>query len=72
MKDLDPVRQILDMKIVRGRKDRKLWLSHQKYIEKVLDRFNMKNSKTISTPFAGHFKLSLKQCTKSENEKEEM
>ena len=32
----------------------------------------MSNSKLVSTPLAGHFKLSSQQCPTSEKEKEEM
>jgi len=32
----------------------------------------MKSSKSVSTPLAGHFKLSLKDCPTNEYEKEEM
>ncbi|XP_037492286.1 uncharacterized protein LOC119369668 [Jatropha curcas] len=60
------------MKISRDRKKRKLWLSQEKYIEKVLSRFNMSNAKLVSTPLAGHFKLNLSQCPSSEKEKEEV
>ena len=36
MKDLDPAKQILGMNISRDRKNKKLWLSQEEYIEKVL------------------------------------
>ena len=72
MKDLGPAKQILGMKIVRDRKNGKLRLSQQKYIEKVLKRFNMKNLKPVNTPLAGHFKLSSKDYPTSEYKKEEM
>ena len=39
-------------------KNRKLWLSQENYIEKVLERFNMNKAKAVSTPLAGHFKLT--------------
>lgn len=35
-----------------------LKLSQASYIEKVLDRFNMLDAKSMKTPLAGHFKLS--------------
>ncbi|XP_070058161.1 uncharacterized protein [Nicotiana tomentosiformis] len=41
---------------------RKLWLSQEKYIKCVLVYFNMKSSKPVSTPLAGHLKLSKKMC----------
>lgn len=72
MKDLGPAKQILGMEIVRDRKKGQICLSQEKYIEKILERFNMKNAKPVSCPLAGHFKLSKNQCPTSEKEKEEM
>ena len=72
MKDLGQAKQILGMKISRDRKNEKLWLSQENYIERVLERFNMSKAKPVSSPLAGHFKLSSKQCPTSEKEKEEM
>lgn len=60
MKDLGPARQILGMQIVRDRKAKKLVLSQEKYIQKVLRRFSMDKAKVVSTPLAMHFKLSTK------------
>ncbi|GKV41577.1 hypothetical protein SLEP1_g49083 [Rubroshorea leprosula] len=68
MKDLGPAKQILGMKIFQDRKNKKLWLSQEKYIEKVLDRFNMSKAKPVGTPLAGHFKLSTEQCPASKEE----
>jgi len=39
MKDLGPARQILGIHISLDREAKKLWLSQEKYIEKVLQRF---------------------------------
>lgn len=72
MKDLGPAKQILGISIVRDRKEKKIWLSQQKYIEKVLDRFSMKEAKVVSTPLATHFKLSKNQCPSNEIEKLDM
>lgn len=72
MKDMGPAQQILGMKISRDRKNSRLWLSQEAYIEKALDRFNMSKAKPVISPLAGHFKLSTKQCPTSEEEKEEM
>ncbi|CAL2270428.1 unnamed protein product [Prunus armeniaca] len=60
MKDLGPTKRILGMSISRDRKNRKLKLSQESYIEKVLKRFNMDKAKPVSTPFPSHFKLSSK------------
>ena len=72
MKDLGAAKQILGMRITRDRKNRKLTLSQNEYIEKVLKRFNMQNGKLISTPFSSHFKLSKEMCPKTQEEMDYM
>ena len=72
MKDLGPAKKILGMKISRDRSKKLLWLSQERYIEKVLERFNMKDAKSVISPLAGHHKLNSKQCPTSKKEKEEM
>lgn len=42
------------------------------YVLKVLKRFNIDEARPVTTPLAGHFKLSFKQCPQSPEEKEEM
>ena len=68
MKDLGAAKQILGMRITRDRKNHKLTLAQGEYIEKVLDRFRMKNAKPVSTPLAIHFKLSKVMCPKTHEE----
>ena len=51
---------MLGMEITRDKKNRRLWLSQESYVEKILKRFNMKEAKPITTPLGGHFKLSKK------------
>ena len=68
MKDLGLVKQVLGMKISRDRKNRKLWLSQESYIEKVLERFNMSKAKAVCSLLASHLKLSSKQCPTSEKD----
>ena len=72
MKDLGSAKCILGMEILRDRKVGKLWLSQERYIERMLERFNMKNSKPFFTPLAGHFKLNKRLCPSTEKEKCEM
>src|SRR4051812_12665361 len=50
MKDLGAAKKILGMEITRDRKSGLLFLSQQSYIKKVLHRFNMEGSKSVSTP----------------------
>ena len=49
-----------------------LKLTQASYIEKVLNRFNMTNSKSVKTPLVGYFKLSKEQSPKDDNEQKRM
>ena len=69
MKDLGPTQQILGMRIMRDKKNKRLWLSQEKYIKKVLDRFNMKDAKPFGTPLATQFKLNIELCPSDDKEK---
>ena len=60
MMDLGNARRLLDMEIARNIEDRALFLSQKGYLEKVLKRFSMENSKPVSIPLVGHFRLSMK------------
>jgi len=72
IKDLGPAQQILGMSISSHRNANKLWLSQKSYVEKLLKRFNIEKTKSISTLLAGHFKLSSKQNPSSEKERYDM
>ena len=72
MKDLGAAKKILCMEITRERKSSVLFLSRQNYIKKVLQRFNMHDAKSVSTPIAPHFKLSALQCHSTDGDIEYM
>lgn len=72
MKDLGAARQILGMSIVRDIGAGTLKLSQQKYIRKVLEKFNMTDAKARRTPLGSHLKLSKKQSPKTDEDVEEM
>eukprot|EP00253_Pinus_taeda_P022287 PITA_22287 len=72
MKDLGPAQQILGMRVLCDRKNKRLWLSQEKYIKKVLDKFNMKDANPVGTPLAAHFKVSTELCPSNDKEKDEM
>ena len=72
MKDLGEVRKILGMEITRDRSTDALWLSQENYVLKVLERFNMTEARPVTTPLAGHFRLSSEQCPQSPGEEDEM
>jgi reverse transcriptase-like protein len=69
MKDLGAARKILGMEIHRDRQAGKFFLSKKRYIEQILDRFSMKDCKSVSTPLAAHFKISSAFCPHTEDMK---
>ncbi len=66
MKDLGDAEHILGMRIKRDRKLKMLFLSQEKYIAKVLDRFNMAGAKSLGVPLPPHTKLSKADCPKDD------
>ena len=65
MKDWGATKKILGMEIRRDRDVKRLWLSQASYMKKVLERFSMKNAKSVSTLLTNHFRLSTSQCPKT-------
>jgi hypothetical protein len=72
MKDLGAANFILGMEIKRDRANRKLWLNQRKYVETILQRFNMHGSKPVKVPIPIGVKLSTDQCPKTQEEEEDM
>jgi hypothetical protein len=72
MKDLGPAKQILGIRITRDRASKRLHMSQEQYIEKVLRRFNMDKAKVVSSPLTTNFKLTDRDCPSSKKEIEEM
>jgi hypothetical protein len=72
MKDLGALNFILGMEIKRDRKMRKLWLNQRKYVETILQRFNMHECKPVKVPILVGVKLYVDQCPKTWEEKEDM
>lgn len=72
MKDLGPANKILGMQIHRDKNNRKIWLSQENYLNKILRRFNMQDCKPISTPLPVNFKLSSNMSPSNEAERREM
>ena len=60
MKDLGAANYILGMEIKRDRAKRKLWLNQRKYVETILERFNMQDSKLVKLPTPVGVNLSVK------------
>ncbi|KAL0455684.1 UNVERIFIED_CONTAM: Retrovirus-related Pol polyprotein from transposon TNT 1-94 [Sesamum latifolium] len=72
MKDMGEASYILDIKIYRDRSRRMLGLTQSSYIEKVLKRFKMENSKRGFLPIRHGIKLSKKQSPKIDEELKRM
>ncbi|KAG8485641.1 hypothetical protein CXB51_018879 [Gossypium anomalum] len=72
MKDLDEATYILVVKIYRDRSRRLLGLSQGTYIDKVLKRFNMEESKRGFLPMRHGISLSKEICPSTPQERERM
>jgi ATP-binding cassette subfamily B (MDR/TAP) protein 1 len=68
MKDLGATKQILGIEIHKDMKHGKLWFSQQRYVERILLRFNMNNVKPINIPLTSHFKFSSSLCPSNKEE----
>eukprot|EP00253_Pinus_taeda_P034539 PITA_34539 len=72
MKDLGAANYILGMEIKRDREKRKLWLSQRNYVETILQRFDMQDSKSVKVPIPVGVKLSIEQCPKTQEQEKDM
>ena len=72
MKDMGPAKQILGMHIVRDRTKNLLWLSQEKYVTNLVQRFCMENVKPVGSKLPTNYKLSKRQYSKTKTEKAEM
>ena len=70
MKDMGEASFILGMKIYRDRSKRLLGLSQSMYIDTILKRFSMKNSKKGYLPIGHGNLLSKKDCATTTEERE--
>ncbi|KAH9648891.1 hypothetical protein KPL70_025781 [Citrus sinensis] len=72
MKDLGSAKRIFGVDIRRNRSEGLVFLSQEKYLKKILETFDMEDSKPVQDPLAAHFKLCNLYCPKSEEERLEM
>jgi len=72
MKDLGEAAYILGIKIYRNRSKRLIGLSQDMYIDKVLKRFNMEQSKKGFLPMSHGMHFSTKQCPSIADERNRM
>lgn len=71
-KDLGEAAYILGIKIYRDSSKRSIGLSLSMYLDKVLNRFNMNDSKKVFIPMSHGVTLSKTQCASSPDEQERM
>ena len=64
-KDVGPTKQILGMNIVRDRIKKLWWPSQEKYVIKVLQRFNKLDAKPVVMTLLKNCKLYGSQCPKN-------
>ena len=55
-----------------GKEKNRLKVFQTSYIEKMVSKFSMEDSKPVKIPLVGHFKFSSDQCPNSDEEKKEM
>jgi phosphoribosyl-AMP cyclohydrolase len=72
MKDIDASNFNLGMEIKRHWKKRKLWLNKRKYVETILQRFNIQECESVKVPIPVGVKLSMDQCPKTQEEEVDM
>jgi hypothetical protein len=60
------------MEIKRDHANRKLWLNQRKYVETILQRFNMHGSKLVKVPIPIGVNLTTYQCPKTQEEEYDM
>ncbi|KAH9781781.1 hypothetical protein KPL71_008610 [Citrus sinensis] len=72
MMDLGCAKRILGMDIIRNRAAGTLFVSQERYILKVLDRFDMLDAKSVQTPLGSQFKLSKVQAPVTNQDKSMM
>ena len=53
-------------------RQRKLWLNQRKYVETILQMFNMQDSKQVKVPISISGNISIEQCPKTQEEEYEM
>ncbi|CAH9080299.1 unnamed protein product [Cuscuta europaea] len=72
MKDLGDASYVLGIKIYRDRSRKLIGLSQSNYIDKVLHRFNMQDSKRGFLPMSHGTHLSKTQCAQTKDERDRM
>lgn len=72
MKDLGEAKLCLGMRITRDRKQGKIWIDQEKYIDQVLTKFNMSTCNPSTTPLDPNQKLSKEMSPKDSEDSDYM
>lgn len=72
MKDMGDVKRVLGIDIIGDRNQGTIFMTQQRYLEKVLSRYGMSSAKSVNTPLGGHLKLSSSQSPETEGERLDM
>ena len=72
MKDIGAKTKILGIEIHKHKRNGKLIFPHEKYVEKILLRFEMNKAKPVNVTLVSHFKLSSSLCPSSVDENDYM
>jgi hypothetical protein len=72
MKDMGKASYVLSVKIIKDCAKRLLGLTQEIYINKILERYHMQNSKPMNTPIDKSLSLSRDMCHRTLEEKEKI
>jgi len=72
MTDLGTISNILGIEVQCEGKTGKICLLHQKHVNELCEKFDMRNAKTMSTPIESNVKISKEMYSKTEDEKHEI
>ena len=72
MNDIGAAKEIFNIEIHKERRNFKISFSLDKYVEKILVRFEMNKEKHVNVPLDSHFNISLGLCPSIVEEKNYM
>ncbi|CAM8978460.1 unnamed protein product [Rhodiola kirilowii] len=72
MKDMGEAQRILGVRITRDRNKKIMYLSQTDYLDKVLDKIQLKNAKPSLVPLGGHLELTKHDCPVTDEDKLKM
>lgn len=70
--DLGQINNILGVNVQREGATGRIRLSQKKYIKDLIEKFNMEQAKSVSTPIESNIKITKEMCPTTEDEKREM